>query len=61
MKAWLATTARTIDAARRSVRAQQSDDFAAATTANTEGAAHAARADDQARGLRLVACVVTRQ
>ncbi|MBK5288190.1 MAG: hypothetical protein JJE46_06960 [Acidimicrobiia bacterium] len=58
---WLATTTQTIDAASRSLRAQRAGDFAAATRANTEGAAHAARADDLARGLGLTACVGVRQ
>ena len=59
MDQWLALVARTIDAADTSLGAQERGDLAAATDANTRGAATAIRADAVARELGLAACATT--
>jgi hypothetical protein len=56
---WLGLVARTIDSADSSLRAQERGDLAAATSANTTGAAVAIRADAIARDLGVATCVTT--
>ncbi len=59
MDQWLGLVARTIAAADTSLRAQERGDLAAATNANTEGAATAVRADAIARELGVATCITT--
>jgi hypothetical protein len=56
---WLGLVTRTIEAADASLRAQERGDLAAATSANTRGAATAIQADAIARQLGLATCVTT--